>query len=148
MIQAANIGRWYWPLYFKNLTHFWDKVNIIYLVIIHFSDYCSKSGLFLRIYNLFFCFRLKHVLNICSDFRELNHCWAFQVYFDFQNFHLTTQLRRPHCYSLLLVYMTLDSKFAKKKISTSCMKKQRPQVITNQTDHRWTTGTLERPWNI
>ena len=24
----------------------------------------------------------------------------------------------------------------------------RPQVITNQTDHRWTFGTPERPWNI
>ena len=54
-------GRWYRPLYFNNLIHFWDKVNIVYLVIIHFSDYCSNlviihfsdycsnSGLFLRI---------------------------------------------------------------------------------------------------
>jgi hypothetical protein len=24
----------------------------------------------------------------------------------------------------------------------------RPQVIPNQTDHRWTFGTIERPWNI
>ena len=24
----------------------------------------------------------------------------------------------------------------------------RPQVITNQTDHRWAFGTLERPWTI
>ena len=24
----------------------------------------------------------------------------------------------------------------------------RPQVITNQTEHRWTFGTFERPWNI
>ena len=24
----------------------------------------------------------------------------------------------------------------------------RPQVITNQTDHRWTFVTVERPWNI
>ena len=24
----------------------------------------------------------------------------------------------------------------------------RPQVITNQTDHRWTFGTPERPWTI
>jgi hypothetical protein len=24
----------------------------------------------------------------------------------------------------------------------------RPQVITNQTDHMWTFGTIERPWNI
>jgi hypothetical protein len=24
----------------------------------------------------------------------------------------------------------------------------RPQVIINQTDHRWRLGTLERPWNI
>jgi len=24
----------------------------------------------------------------------------------------------------------------------------RPQVITNQTDQRWTFGTLERPWNV
>jgi hypothetical protein len=32
------------------------------------------------------------VLNIFWDFRVSNHCWAFQVYFDFQNFHLTTQL--------------------------------------------------------
>jgi len=25
------------PLYFNNLTHFWDKVDIVY--VLHFSDY-------------------------------------------------------------------------------------------------------------
>jgi hypothetical protein len=32
----------------------------------------------------------------------------FKVYFDFQNFHLTTRLRWPHYYTLWLVYLTLD----------------------------------------
>ena len=31
MIQAANRGRWYRPLYFNDMTHFWDKVNIVHL---------------------------------------------------------------------------------------------------------------------
>jgi hypothetical protein len=47
----------------------------------------------------FYCFRLKNMLNIFWDFWISNHCWAFQVYFDFQNFHLTTRLRWPHCYT-------------------------------------------------
>jgi hypothetical protein len=49
----------------------------------------------------FYCFRLIDVLNIFWDFRVSNHCWAFQVYFDFQNFHLTTRLQWPHCYTIL-----------------------------------------------
>jgi hypothetical protein len=48
----------------------------------------------------FYCFRLKNMLNIFWDFRVSNHCWAFQVYFDFQNFHLITRLRWPHYYTL------------------------------------------------
>jgi hypothetical protein len=39
-------------IYF-NISYYQE--SYIYLVIIHFSDYCSNSGLFLRIYSLFFC---------------------------------------------------------------------------------------------
>jgi hypothetical protein len=37
LIEADNRGRWYRPLYFNKLTHFWDKVDIVY--VMHFSDY-------------------------------------------------------------------------------------------------------------
>jgi hypothetical protein len=93
---AAKRGRWYKPLIGTDdtgrctLTHFWDMVNIIYLVILHFSDVTLLFEqwiifknlqfilLFLNIWTLtFYCFRLKNVLNIFWDFRVSNHCWAF-----------------------------------------------------------------------
>ena len=39
-----------------------------------------------------------------------------------QNFHQTTRLRWPYYYTLWLVYLTLDSKLCKKKISTICFR--------------------------
>jgi hypothetical protein len=40
-----------------------------------------------------------------------------KVYFDFQNFHLTTRLLWPHYYTLWLVYLILNSKLCKKNIN-------------------------------
>ena len=36
LISHTCRGRWYRPLYCNNLTHFWDKVDIVY--VMHFSD--------------------------------------------------------------------------------------------------------------
>jgi hypothetical protein len=82
LIEAANRGRWYRPLYFNNLTYFWDKVNIWRHTIVRTVDYYFFNLhfilLFLNIWTLpFYCFRLKNVLNILCDFRVSNHCWAF-----------------------------------------------------------------------
>ena len=92
MIQAVNRGRWYRPLYFNNLTHFWDKVDIIY--VMHFSDVTLLFEewiifknlqfilLFLNIWTLtFYCFRLKNAFYFFLGFRVSNHFWAFQSLF-------------------------------------------------------------------
>ena len=42
-LQAANRGRWYRPLYFNNLTHICDKVNIVHLVIINGGIILTRS---------------------------------------------------------------------------------------------------------
>ena len=34
MTQVVNRGWWYRPLYFNNLTHFWDKVDIVYVTLL------------------------------------------------------------------------------------------------------------------
>ena len=84
MIQAVNRGRWYRPLYFNNLTHFWDNVDIVY--VMHFSDVTLLFEqwiifknlqfilLFLNIWTLtFYCFRLKNVFYLFLVFRFSNH---------------------------------------------------------------------------
>jgi hypothetical protein len=51
------------------------------------------------------CFRLKHVFYLFLVFRTI--AGLFKVYFDFNNFHLTTRLRWPYYYTLYLLYLTL-----------------------------------------
>ena len=127
---SANRARWYRRC---TLTHFWDIVTLLFEQWIIFKN-LQFILLFLNIWTLtFYCFRLKNVLNISWDFRVSNHCWAFSSLFDFQNFHLTTQLLWPHCYTLLLVYITLDSKLWK-KISIICLKKQYTRHDTSISD--------------
>ena len=91
MIQAVNRGRWYMPLYFNNLTHFWDKVDIVYVkhldVTLLFEQWNIFKNLqfillFLNIWTLtFYSFRLKNAFHLVLGFRVSNHCWAFQSLF-------------------------------------------------------------------
>ena len=177
------------------MTHFWDMVDIVY--VMHFSDITLLFEQWIIFKNLQFILLFLNIWTLAFTVLGLKtrfaYYWAFvsrttarlfKVYFDFQNFHLTTRLRWPHYYMLWLVYLTLDSKLCKKNINNLFKKaiyktrykyfrsgiiyvqnwrvcellkcilatqKQltnRPQIITNQTDHRWTFGTLEKPWNI
>ena len=121
MIQAANKGRWYRPLYLNNLTHFWDTVNIMYLVKVHFCDVILLLEqwiifqnlqfifLFLNIWTwTFYCSRLKNVLRIFRAFRVSNHCWAFSSLLRLSKLPsnhsatVTTQL-----YSIISIYLWL-----------------------------------------
>jgi hypothetical protein len=92
MIQAVNRGLWYRPLYYNNLTHFWDKVDIVY--VMHLSDVTLLFEqwnifknlqfilLFLNIWTLtFHSFRLKNAFHLVLGFRFSKHCWAFQSLF-------------------------------------------------------------------
>ena len=95
MIQAVNMSRWY----FNNLTHFGDKVDIVY--VMHFTDVTLLFEqwiifknlqfilLFLDIWTLtFYCFMLKNVEYILSNFRVSNHCWAFSSLLWLSNFQI------------------------------------------------------------
>jgi hypothetical protein len=73
-------------------------------------------------FNLLLFWALKHVIDLytcykyCGTFGYRTTAGHFKVYFDLKNFHLTTRLRWPQYYPLLLGYMTLDSKRCEKKL--------------------------------
>ena len=104
------------------------------LCIIHFSDVTLLLEqwiifknlqfilLFLNIWTLtYYCFRLKHVTNICWDFRVSNHYRAFWHSMLPSNLSATVTTLLS---SIISIYDAWYSKICKKQISTICIKKQ------------------------
>ena len=77
-----------------DITFLWR--HIIVRTPDYFEDSTVYSFIFEYMNTTFYYFRLKNVFYLYWDFRVLNHCWAFQSHFDFQNFHLIIRLSWPH----------------------------------------------------
>jgi hypothetical protein len=102
MIQAVNRGRWYRPLYFNNLTQFWDKIDIVY--IMHFSDYYHTIVRTVEMYGMAYIFTL-------LMFRKPNKTTI--------NKNKTTNFYRSTSFRFSFIF----------KISTICLKNFRSGII-------------------
>ena len=131
--------------------------------------------LFLNIWILtFYCFKTRFYLFL--GFRVSNHWWAFQSLFSLSNLPSNHSTVAIQLYAIINIFDSWYQqekniqdtyKYFRSgiiyvqngRVYHTCqllkcilaIQKQltnRPQVITNQTDHRWRFGTLERPWNI
>ena len=83
------------------------QIVVSYIIIIHFSDVTLlfEQWIIFKILQFILLF-LNTVLGLktynayCGTFGYRTTVGLFQVYFDFQNFHLTTRLRWAHYYTL------------------------------------------------
>jgi hypothetical protein len=123
-LTSSNRGWWYRPLYFNNLPHFWDKVDIVY--VMHFSDVTLLFEqwiifknlqfilLFLNIWTLTFSNILiiaySSVVTIAKwldgSFESQNRLWKAQH---------GSRHESPKISKTRFLYLTLDSKICKKK---------------------------------
>jgi hypothetical protein len=89
------------PMYFNSLTHFWDKVDIVYVTLLFEQWIIFKNLQFILEYMNFnlFVLGLKTCFAYFWSFVFRTTAGLFKDYLDFQNFHLTTRLRWPYFYT-------------------------------------------------
>jgi hypothetical protein len=137
----------------KNTMELWDIIHCLsYLPTGYLSTVIDQY-----IQDTIQVFQTWH--NLCS---KLTSMWNFKILlhntFPFAtvfSFYIFTLLMFRKLYKPQLTKINIINvqnwrvcELLKCFLAIQKQRTNRPQVITNQTDHRWTFVTLERPWNI